>query len=154
MAESSAENVNDKCGNITENAKSINNIPCSIEISDVEPDPEIHVSTPNADSSIAIDIQQLVSNRLQDSSPDDEQYHELKTDFLEEIDKFINDKFALFSESRKNMKSLALHLDLPKEEIFAENKKSIKEVECSTEINDGEIEADSSGELESFFSFT
>ena len=54
-------------------------------------------------SSIAITIPELISSiphRFQDSSPDDQEYNQLKSDFVNKI----NDEINVFHEARKRLK--------------------------------------------------
>ena len=57
-----------------------------------------------ADSNVVITIPEFVSpipHRFQDSSPDNQEYHELKSDFVNKI----NDEFAVFNEARTRLKT-------------------------------------------------
>ena len=68
---------------------------------------DINIQPTKDASSIAISIPELISSipdPFEDSSPDNQEYHELKADFVEEVKEW-NDKYAVFNEARKELKA-------------------------------------------------
>ena len=77
-----------------------------VETKSVSDTPEINQNR-TADLNVAITIPELISSiphRLEDSSPDDQEYRELKTVFVEEVNEW-NEKYAAFNEARKRLKT-------------------------------------------------
>ena len=66
---------------------------------------------------VAVTIPELIFNQFQDSSPDDQEYNELKIDFVEEVNEF-NDKFTVFNEARKKLKTKKPSTQITKKNVY------------------------------------